>query len=245
MKYFVIVVISVGVFGIRDPTNLRIVRGQTAGKGQFPYQVMVLLKNKFQCSGTIINQLHILTAAHCIIGVPSALLKIVAGTNCILEGGMWYDVLGYTVHEKYNDSLTSNDIAIIKLKNEMQYSDVIKQVSLNNQIIEVAADAIVSGWGATKRKGNASLTLNWVQLKIMDLQLCKKLIKGFKYPILDTNICGLNKIGKGACRGDSGGPLLVRELQVGILSFTFKCGGYFPDVYTNVTHYLSWINSNT
>ena len=57
--------------------------------------------------------------------------------------------------------------------------------------------------------------------------------------------------GKGACEGDSGSPLVYRELsddpyyQVGIASFgNYKCGlEGIPDVYTKVEAYLPWIES--
>lgn len=50
-------------------------------------------------------------------------------------------------------------------------------------------------------------------------------------------------------QGDSGGPLILKKngrwMQIGIVSFGNKCGepGY-PGVYTRVTQYLDWINSN-
>ena len=58
-------------------------------------------------------------------------------------------------------------------------------------------------------------------------------------------------LGKGTCKGDSGSPLVYRDLgddpfyQVGIASFgNIKCGlDGIPGVYTKVEAYLPWIES--
>lgn len=48
----------------------------------------------------------------------------------------------------------------------------------------------------------------------------------------------------GSCNGDSGGPLLVDGIQVGIVSFGVNdCAASYPSVYTRVTDFYSWINT--
>ncbi|KAJ8982907.1 hypothetical protein NQ317_004561 [Molorchus minor] len=48
------------------------------------------------------------------------------------------------------------------------------------------------------------------------------------------------------CLGDSGSPLMVDGVQVGIASFgsDFGCESGFPGVYTRVTSYIDWILEN-
>ncbi|KAL3211661.1 hypothetical protein MRX96_008367 [Rhipicephalus microplus] len=69
-----------------------------------------------------------------------------------------------------------------------------------------------------------------------------------KYGFSDARQCCANKRSKGACKGDSGGPLMVRNKagrfqQVGIVSYLMgTCGGdYNPQVYTRVTSYSDWL----
>ena len=59
-------------------------------------------------------------------------------------------------------------------------------------------------------------------------------------------------LGKDSCTGDSGGPIILRELtddpyvQIGIVSFSVgnECGAKnLPGVYTNIESYLDWIDS--
>ena len=56
--------------------------------------------------------------------------------------------------------------------------------------------------------------------------------------------------GRSSCNGDSGGPLIARELagdpwyQIGLVSFgTKSCGTHVPSVYTKVAAHIPWIES--
>lgn len=58
-------------------------------------------------------------------------------------------------------------------------------------------------------------------------------------------------LGKDTCSGDSGGPLIVRNGQdspmwlSGIVSFgTHTCGAGKPAVFTNIKHFIPWIQAN-
>lgn len=84
--------------------------------------------------------------------------------------------------------------------------------------------------------------------------------------VYKTNICaGVPEMGKAECNGDSGlyfnnfnysvhwdyclqgGPLLVNGVQVGVVSWSIKpCAiAPFPGVYTDVTHFIDWIQTTT
>ncbi|XP_055605841.1 chymotrypsin-1-like [Uranotaenia lowii] len=63
--------------------------------------------------------------------------------------------------------------------------------------------------------------------------------------IRESNICTEGRRGQGACRGDSGGPMIVDNQLVGLASGVVECGVGFPDVYTRVASYLDWIVEKT
>ena len=54
----------------------RIVAGESAIPHSWPWQVELLIKDEasgqfiFKCGGTLITPFHIVTAAHCVFGVP-------------------------------------------------------------------------------------------------------------------------------------------------------------------------------
>lgn len=58
------------------------------------------------------------------------------------------------------------------------------------------------------------------------------------------HICGgVDEGGKGQCSGDSGGPLIHDNKQVGIVSWSIKpCTvAPYPGVYCKVANYIDWI----
>nr|CAD7588732.1 unnamed protein product [Timema genevievae] len=75
-------------------------------------------------------------------------------------------------------------------------------------------------------------------------------------PLDQTQLCAGGNLGKDACRGDSGGPLMdkrespttsqVQTYQLGIVSFgSIPCGSNkAPSVFTRVSEYLDWILDN-
>lgn len=85
------------------------------------------------------------------------------------------------------------------------------------------------------------------------LETCNRIYKEKKNPITKQQICAGGDEGKGACDGDTGGPLMryYRDEEgnnfiyaAGIISYGIGCGNKnAPIVFTNVASYMDWIEA--
>ncbi|KAG1697700.1 Proclotting enzyme [Nymphon striatum] len=135
-----------------------------------------------------------------------------------------------------------NDIALLKLDKDVDFSRNVWPVCLIPQGLEIPDETVatVLGWGNIEKSGHGSKKLRKVNLKIYDDESC-----GRSSQILQ--LCAGDKSGqRDACQGDSGGPLVVTvqhaEMLVGIVSYGSGCaksgasGGY-----TKISQYTDWI----
>lgn len=56
--------------------------------------------------------------------------------------------------------------------------------------------------------------------------------------VQDSNICTEHVTG--LCEA-VGSPLVIGNFVVGIVSWSLRCGGGFPDIYARVSAYNSWV----
>jgi len=120
--------------------------------------------------------------------------------------------------------------------------DVFKEDDLSQR------NAFVAGWGTLSYGGPASSKLQEVQVRVWENFRCRDVFRR-DVPITTANLCAGDG-DKDACRGDSGGPLMLAHQNgkfylVGIVSFGKKCAEPgIPGVYTRVTNFLDWIEKN-
>ncbi|XP_029794393.1 serine protease 52-like isoform X5 [Suricata suricatta] len=108
----------------------------------------------------------------------------------------------------------------------------------------------VTGWGITTTRHSMTSELQKVNIKLIKWKTCSHIM-----PIFTRNMlcAGSPQGGKDACQGDSGGPLVCQKktnqgiwYQLGIVSWGVGCGRKrLPGVYTKVSNYLSWIDTET
>lgn len=70
-----------------------------------------------------------------------------------------------------------------------------------------------------------------------------------KINIANEQLCVGGEFMKDTCSGDSGGPLMRLSdkalwILEGLVSFGRGCGLEKPGIYTNLRHYIDWINNN-
>ncbi|CAL4060125.1 unnamed protein product, partial [Meganyctiphanes norvegica] len=129
-----------GLCGVSHAYN-RIVGGLVTEQHAFPWMVAVLKecgKNLDHychiCGGTVIHTQWILTGAHCVISVPVERLGLLLGDHnlyTLTPSQKFFRVEASYVHPDFNvPSPLNNDVALLKLPQEMSFSSYIAPVCL-------------------------------------------------------------------------------------------------------------------
>ncbi|GAV06684.1 hypothetical protein RvY_16631 [Ramazzottius varieornatus] len=141
------------------PSTPRIVGGQEARPHAWPYVVHV--RRKFEgrfygfCGGTLISNLYVVTAAHCIEGFadPSLLdIRVGEHSRFVTEAAEEdYAISEITVHPNYQKWDSDNDIAVLKLSRFVTLKNEVNVICLPPAGSDPPAgtQATVVGWGDT------------------------------------------------------------------------------------------------
>ena len=231
-----------------SPPIAAIVNGEDADIEVFPFQVALrTTATQFQfCGGTLLNSRYVLTAAHCVFEMPADEIEILIGSADLNSGGERVKVQAVRSHPEFGATI-DYDIAILRLEGSHLYPRVYVQAPDQPGYSTPGDTATAIGWGQTET-GDPSDRLKWTTLPLITNDQCGK-IAGFMFGnITERVICaGAERLGRGICFGDSGGPLLVpyREswMEVGVSSFLVnrdQCGN-IPTAFARVSELYDYI----
>ncbi|KAK1130370.1 hypothetical protein K0M31_018502 [Melipona bicolor] len=240
--------------------------------GEFPWMVAILKEepigennqklNVYQCGGSLIHKLAVLTAAHCVQGKQPSELRIRAGewdtqTNNEIYPHQDRTVQKVIIHEKYHAGALFNDFAILILSEPVNLTDNVDLVCLpeRNDIFDNSR-CFASGWGKDifGKEGHYQVILKKVELPIMPRNTCQEQLRktrlGKYFVLHESFICAGGEAGKDTCKGDGGSPLVcplrnnpTTYLQAGIVAWGIGCAeSGNPGVYANVAIARDWID---
>ncbi|XP_058457220.1 brachyurin-like [Malaya genurostris] len=243
--------------------NHRIINGEEAAPGQFPYQTLTLSffanGQSGLCGGTLLSNNFVMTAAHCVVfeNLATHGTSILGAINRLEEEATQQRIAfgTITVHPNYIASLLRNDIAVIELATPAVFNDYVQPVRLpatSDERTFAGMTGIISGFGRTTDETGSpvSSVLMHTSNPILSNADCQA-IWGTIW-VGAQNICLSPEGARTTCHGDSGGPLTIVDddgltVQVGVTSFVHSngCVTSFPAGFVRTSHYLTWIGEST
>merc|ERR1712012_356674 len=270
--------------GLPQVVASNIVGGTETRVGEFPFSVLIGGTEKkcikinrgkdvckdienWVCSGVLLNNQFVLTAAHCKDNFEENLklrlgIHFVAGKDDQSNSNPHvqnFDIPSenFVLHEDYTKekNIVNNDIALIKLPRPAKFNPLAQPACWKTQT-SINSKPVVVGWGkadaaqSEKINGVYSNKQNKLEVPVVSLDKCNEAFDG---SLDETHLCAGGEPGKDSCSGDSGGGLFSDLINgqdgqdrkwevVGIVSFgTYNCGDGTPGVYTRVSQYLQWI----
>ncbi|XP_063218070.1 trypsin-2-like [Bacillus rossius redtenbacheri] len=235
-----------------DPRFWKIIGGQEATYGEFPFMLALEYEGHSMCGASAIGDYWALTAAHCVHMMDAESMKLRAGSLKRMEGGTLHQVVRAIAHHHYQtDNTMGNDIALLQVSQELTSNKYVKLVSLpshTNMPLPPGTWLTVCGWGATGSIFDHGLppTLQRTDVLVLSKQTCQDdpTLSGHMV-ITDDMICAQEE-GHTAYKGDSGGPLFLRsedgDIQVGVVSWgDFTGQQHHPTIFSRVSSHRHWI----
>ncbi|XP_062992941.1 serine protease 27-like, partial [Elgaria multicarinata webbii] len=242
----------------------RIVGGQPASDGLWPWQVAILRDGYFICGGSLIANQWVLSAAHCFTkSIATSKYDMLLGAYQLLNLSshvVYSKVKVIIPHPDYSGDIASiGDIALVKLTAPVTFTNYILPICLPDSSVEFSldSDCWVTGWGDVQQGVQLlpPLTLQELKVPLISRATCNALFNVILLEGMDRNpikadmICtGDPEGGKDSCQGDSGGPLVCQLeghwTQAGVVSWGMGCAiPNQPGVCSSVAFYANWINT--
>ncbi|KAK1161875.1 chymotrypsinogen 2-like [Acipenser oxyrinchus oxyrinchus] len=225
----------------------RIVNGEEAVPGSWPWQVSLQDYTGFHfCGGSLINELWVVTAAHCSVKTSHRVILGEHNRASPAENIQVMSIAKVFRHPSYNPFTIKNDITLLKLSSPAVMSTMVSPVCLaqSSDVFPGGMLCVTTGWGLTKSTASDTPSLlQQVALPLLTNDDCKRY---WGNKIADVMVCA-GADGASSCMGDSGGPLVCQKnnvwTQVGIVSWgSGTCSPNTPGVYARVTELRAWVD---
>ncbi|XP_053208920.1 proclotting enzyme-like [Panonychus citri] len=162
-----------------------------------------------QCGGSLIDEQHIATAAHCVVsddGSPFDVSNVFLGkVKAFSEYSQISSVSEIWVDPNYNRKDLSNDFAILTLSKPVKFTQQISPVCLPKSESGLSK-LTVSGWGTTSANSESSDTLLEVDVSFLTRDQCNDIKTDYFFKqngiplsmkvipeVPETHICAINQ----------------------------------------------------
>ena len=237
----------------------KILGGVEAAPGAWPWIAALLYAdepNTFYaqyCSGVLIDQRWVLTAAHCVQGMSASEIQVAVGAWDLTSftGGR-IPVKSLTIHPQFNSATSYNDIALLELGAPSSAPTIalFSGESRDNTPPSLLGKLVtVLGWGLADSATTwyFPAKLRQVTLPVVADSNCNAI---YTYPVIPAEFCAGYTSGKDACEGDSGGPAVVQVdgqwVHAGIVSAGAPCDPYWGKfgTYTRTSAFIQFVKQS-
>ena len=230
--------------------NPRIVGGTAAPNGKYPFVAYIELykgKRVFACTGSLIDQDSVLTAAHCLINTTGAVVVVGRTDLRNKNRGQVIEASRPFIHPRYFGN--GYDAGVLKLSRPVKGIKPIKLATPIQNYLEKPGNILTAaGWGAVRQRPEIyPKRMQEVSVPVVSDSRAKRAYQQSQAPkYVPRLMVAAGKKGKGPCFGDSGGPLFDSgsRTQVGIDSryAVHKCAAQarYPEVFTEVNNPEIW-----
>lgn len=246
-----------------ENTATRIING-TRSSGHFPWVVKVTKsssRSQSYCTGSLISNSFVLTAAHCVPSNNNAsAMRVFLNQDCNDDLSMASDGEGQSAES--NESglevmrvirnrryvygwFGGSDIALLELRIPLPPDQVMPICLTDTKLFD---NFLVAGWGKVNN-GTSGVKSNKC-LHEADLEVVSNKRCWHTFPLANFNFVLCAGGDKGICNGDSGGPLMTRKFgrifQAGVTSFTSNgCLSNRPSAFERIAPHVKWILRNS
>lgn len=130
-----------------------IVGGQYAKIEDFPHAAFLAIhcvtstdSDNYSCGSSILNQVTLLTAAHCFEGCLASSNIAVGVAVERKRSSLTHLVAVFTLHPKFHGKTVINDVALARLSYSLEFGSKVKRVVLVKDP-PYSEEAAVAGWG--------------------------------------------------------------------------------------------------
>lgn len=139
--------------------QFRVISGTRTKRGHHPWQATIRVRGQngrsnHWCGGVVISKNHILTAAHCLVGYGKGSYFIRLGdhhSEIYEDSEIEIFIEDWFIHEEFRKGQhMNNDIAVILLKQPIQFTNYIQPICLpkNDANYAPGLNCTISGWGS-------------------------------------------------------------------------------------------------
>ncbi|NXS13426.1 CTRL protease, partial [Neodrepanis coruscans] len=155
----------------------RIVNGQTAVPGSWPWQVSLQTRTGSHfCGGSLINEYWVVTAAHCNFN-PNAHVVVLGeyDLSSYSEAVQVKTVSTAITNPGWDPNTMNDDITLLRLSTPAQLGSSVSPICLApaNLVLPSNAQAVTTGWGRTNPNSQAlATTLQQVTVPLISQRQC-------------------------------------------------------------------------